>query len=65
MFDHIWHKKAISHKGFRHFRIFISCKMTAVLCSENRRFLFSLTTASQFLKFIFYRAVSSYSTLQD
>ena len=49
MFDHIWHKKAIFHKGFRHFRFFISCKMTAVLCSENRRFLFSLTTAYQFL----------------
>ena len=38
MFDHICHEKAIFHKGFRHFQIFISCKMTAVLCSENRRF---------------------------
>ena len=49
MFDHIWHKKAISHKGFRHFRIFISCKMTAVLCSENRRFLHLASYESFFL----------------
>ena len=40
MFDHICHEKAIFHKGFRHFAIFILCKMTAVLCFENRRFKF-------------------------
>ena len=33
MFDHICHEKAIYYKGFRHFSIFILCKMTAVLCS--------------------------------
>ena len=33
MFDHICHEKAIFHKGFQHFAIFILCKMTAVLCS--------------------------------
>ena len=38
MFDHICHEKAICHKGFRRFAIFIICKMTAVLCFENRRF---------------------------
>jgi len=32
MFDHICHEKAIFHKGFGHFTIFILCKMTAVLC---------------------------------
>ena len=40
MFDHICHEKAIFHKGFRHLAIFILCKMTAVLCFENRRFKF-------------------------
>ena len=40
MFDHICHEKAIFHKGFRHISIFILCKMTAVLCFENRRFKF-------------------------
>ena len=42
MFDHICHKKAICHKGFRHFMIFILYKMTAVLCFENRRLSFSI-----------------------
>ena len=32
MFDHICHEKTICHKGFRHFAIFILCKMTAILC---------------------------------
>ena len=31
MFDHICHEKAIFHKGFGHFSIFILCKMTAAL----------------------------------
>jgi hypothetical protein len=52
MFDHIRQEKAIFHKGFRHFAIFILCKMTAVLCFENRRLsfsdAFSLFTAYQF-----------------
>ncbi len=42
MFYHICHEKAIFHKGFRHFEIFTLCKMTAVLCFENRRFMFSV-----------------------
>ena len=42
MFDHICHEKAICHKVFRHFAIFILCKMTAVLCFENRRLSFSV-----------------------
>jgi len=40
MFDHICHENAIFHKDFRHFAIFILCKMTAVLCFEHRRFKF-------------------------
>ena len=42
MFDHICHEKAICHKAFQHFAIFILCKMTAVLCFENRRLSFSV-----------------------
>ena len=42
MFDHICHEKAIFHKGLGHFAIFILCKMTAVLCFEDRRFMFSV-----------------------
>ncbi len=38
MFDHICHEKAIYYKGFRHFAIFILCKMTAVLCSREPPF---------------------------
>ena len=40
MFDHICHEKAIFHKGFWHFAIFILCKMTAVLCSWEPPFKF-------------------------
>ena len=53
MFDHICHEKAICHKVFRHFAIFILCKMTAVLCFENRRFrLYSAFVFGQIINFI-------------
>ena len=53
MLDHICHEKAIFHKGFRHFSIFILCKMTAVLCFENRRFRLRIAfVCGQIINFI-------------